>query len=162
MADVVKKVIVENVPKVYNSGYTIRYRIVSEDKNRTSHWSPMHTFERPPEVSIPTIPDSVDGEIVFLSNRQISASWAETNTNSIYEIFLKWDFEDNYANDLVGWNYIRTVSSPTYSTLVPLNPPNPLTGVPAEAVKIWVQQPTATKQYTPMAKIFTQEGTLTS
>jgi len=170
MADVVKKVIVENVPKVYNSGYTIRYRIVSEDKNRTSHWSPMHTFERPAEVSAPVQPEPVEGEVIFISPRQVSATWEETNTNSIYEIFIKWDYDafyqdDNPSNDPdenlydvegQGWKYVRTVSSPNYSTIVPIDPQ---TTQPVQSVKIWVQQPTATQKYTSGALVFTGEDT---
>lgn len=167
MADVVKRVVVENVPKVYQSGYTIRYRVVSEDRNRVSHWSPIYTFERD-EAFVP-----VSGEILFISERQVSASWEEINPNSIYEIFIKWDYdafyEDNnpendpdpnlYDVEGQGWKYIRTVSSPNYSTLVPLDAENnPL----SESVKIWVQQPTTTHEYTPGALVFTGEDTFTS
>jgi len=148
MADVVKKVVVENVPKIFGSGYTIRYRVVSEDRNRTSHWSPMHTFQK----DIPTEePLSVDGEVVFISERQVSATWAETNTNTVYEIFIKWDFEDNYLNDTLGWTYVRTVSTPTYNTLVPIDPD---TNLPAQGVRIWVQQPTSNQVHEPFALIF--------
>lgn len=153
MADVIKKVVVENVPKLYESGYTIRYRIVSEDRNRVSHWSPIHTIDRFQPAT------EVDGEISFISPRQVSASWQESNTNSIYEVFLKWEGDDNYESDSIGWTYIRTVSSPTYNTFVPFVQN---TTTPATSVRIWVQQPTATKQYTPEALIFTGEDTLAS
>jgi len=151
MADVVKKVVVENVPKIYGSGYTIRYRVVSEDRNRTSHWSPMHTFQK----DIPTEePLSVDGEIVFVSNRQVSATWEEINSNLVYEIFINWNDEVDEELNLV-WTYMRTVSSPTYTTLAP-------TG--AESVSIWVQQPTPNQVQEPLALIFTEsaENTFTS
>lgn len=151
MADVVKKVVVENVPKIYGSGYTIRYRVVSEDRNRTSHWSPMHTFQK----DIPTEePISVDGEIVFVSNRQVSATWEEINANLVYEIFINWNDEVDEELNLV-WTYMRTVSSPTYTTLAP-------TG--AESVSIWVQQPTSNQVQEPLALIFTEsaENTFTS
>lgn len=156
MDDVVKRVVVENVPKIYKSGYTIRYRIVSEDRNRTSHWSPMYTFQK----GIPEEPPvSVDGEVVFISPRQVSASWEETNTNTVYEIFIKWDFESDYLSDTLGWNYVRTVSVPTYNTLVPINP---ATNQPAESVRIWVQQPTSNQVHEPFALIFTGQDTLAS
>jgi hypothetical protein len=151
MADVVKKVVVENVPKIFGSGYTIRYRVVSEDRNRTSHWSPMHTFQK----DIPTEePISVDGEIVFVSNRQVSATWEEINANLVYEIFINWNDEVDEELNLV-WTYMRTVSSPTYTTLAP-------TG--AESVSIWVQQPTSNQVQEPLALIFTEsaENTFTS
>jgi hypothetical protein len=151
MADVVKKVVVENVPKIFGSGYTIRYRVVSEDRNRTSHWSPMHTFQK----DIPTEePTSVDGEIVFVSNRQVSATWEDINANLVYEIFINWNDEVDEELNLV-WTYMRTVSSPTYTTLAP-------TG--AESVSIWVQQPTSNQVQEPLALIFTEsaENTFTS
>lgn len=170
MADTVKKVVVENVPKVYRSGYTIRYRVISEDRNRISQWSPMHTFEKDVSDEPPT---SVDGEIIFISQRQVSATWAETNTNSVYEVFIKWDYDAFYEDDnpgnnpdpnlyddpSLGWKYARTVSVPNYSTLVPTDPD---TTEPVQSVKIWVQQPTATQEHTPGALIFTGEKTLTS
>jgi len=41
----VKKAIIqkESLPPIDSSsaGYVVRYRIISEDKNRTSHWSPI-------------------------------------------------------------------------------------------------------------------------
>jgi hypothetical protein len=43
-----KKVIIEKgdlPPLSPNGEYLIRYRIISEDKNRTSHWSPIHTLD---------------------------------------------------------------------------------------------------------------------
>lgn len=141
MADVIKKVVVENVPKIYGSGYTIRYRVISEDRNRVSHWSPMHTFEK----NIPTEPPaSVDGEIVFVSNRQVSATWEETNANSVYEIFINWNEEVDEDLNLV-WTYMRTVSSPTYTTLAPVG---------TESVSIWVQQPTSNQVKEDLALIF--------
>ena len=156
MAEEIKKVVVENVPKVYGSGYTIRYRIVSEDRNRISHWSPMHTFERP---QLEGTPVPVSGEIVFVSQRQVSASWQETNANSVYEIFLKWEGDPDYEDDALGWRYVRTISTPTYSTFVP----NVIgTTTPAESVRIWVQQPTSTKERTFQALVYTGEDTFTS
>ena len=142
MADVVKKVIVENVPKIYGSGYNIRYRVISEDRNRVSHWSPIYTFQKDIPVELPT---SVDGEIVFVSNRQVSATWEEASTNSIYEIFINWNEEVDEDLNLV-WTYMRTVSSPTYTTLAPIG---------TESVRIWVQQPTSNQVQKSLALIFT-------
>lgn len=142
MADVVKKIVVEDVPNIYGSGYTIRYRVISEDRNRTSHWSPMYTFQK----DIPTeAPTSVDGEIVFVSNRQVSATWEETNANSIYEIFINWNEQVDEDLNLV-WTYMRTVSIPTYTTLAP-------TG--SESVRIWAQQTTSGQTKEDLALIFT-------
>lgn len=145
MADVVKKVVVENVPKIYGSGYTIRYRVVSEDRNRTSHWSPMHTFQKDIPVEPPL---SVDGEIAFISERQVSATWTETNANSVYEVFINWNDQVDENLDIV-WTYVRTVSSPTYTTLAPIG---------SEIVSIWVQQPTSDQVQEPFALIYTESA----
>lgn len=46
MAEVIKKVIIPLSELPADSpildGYLVRFRIVSEDKNRTSHWSPIY------------------------------------------------------------------------------------------------------------------------
>jgi hypothetical protein len=111
----------------------------------------MHTFEK----DIPTDPPtSVDGEIAFISERQVSATWTETNANSVYEIFINWNDQVDENLDLV-WTYARTVSSPTYTTLAPVG---------SEIVSIWVQQPTSNQVQEPLALIYTEsaENTFTS
>jgi hypothetical protein len=84
----------------------------------------------------------------------VSATWEEINANLVYEIFINWNDEVDEELNLV-WTYMRTVSSPTYTTLAP-------TG--AESVSIWVQQPTSNQVQEPLALIFTEsaENTFTS
>lgn len=101
----------------------------------------MYTFEKDIPAEPPT---SVDGEIVFVSNRQVSATWEEPNTNLIYEIFINWNEELNEDLSL-AWTYMRTVSSPTYTTLAPVG---------TESARIWVQQPTSNQVKEDLALIF--------
>jgi hypothetical protein len=73
-------------------GYYVRYRFVSEDRNRLSHWSPTYLLTPPYEFRRPTgVP--LDGIKYF-----------ETNTGGSNKVVtLAWDTVDVYNND----NYIR-------------------------------------------------------
>ena len=86
--------------------YVVRYRIVSEDKNRTSHWSPQYKLIAP-EV----------GEIEFsyakdLTNKMITFVWTPSDSSiGKFDIFLKWN---NGA-----WAYTSTVSTTTFAAVIP-------------------------------------------
>jgi hypothetical protein len=63
--------------------YNIRYRIISEDKNRSSHWSPIY--------------NSIGSDIVITSGaisktqQIITAVWEDQNSSSTYDVFVKFD-----------------------------------------------------------------------
>jgi len=63
--------------------YNTRYRIISEDKNRTSHWSPIYNSNG----------SSVLGTSGALSiNEQIiTAVWGDENLHPAYDIFVSFD-----------------------------------------------------------------------
>ena len=65
------------------SGYAVRYRIVSEDKNRTSHWSPIVDTN---SVQI----QSVSGALSITSTI-ITAVWGDELNRPAYDIFVKFD-----------------------------------------------------------------------
>ena len=52
----VKKAIIqkESLPPIdsESAGYVVRYRIISEDKNRTSNWSPVFVTSAVPTTSV--------------------------------------------------------------------------------------------------------------
>ena len=64
-------------------GYNLRYRIISEDKNRTSHWSPVYNADG----------TSVAGTAGALSITQtiITAVWGDENLHPAYDIFVSFD-----------------------------------------------------------------------
>jgi hypothetical protein len=66
-----------------NNEYSIRYRIISEDKNRYSHWSPIF-LATAPEV------EEVDGELIVSGNTS-TVIWGDENTRPKYDIFVKFD-----------------------------------------------------------------------
>jgi hypothetical protein len=115
MADLgIKKIKISqaNLPPINSEieGYSVRYRIVSDDKNRTSQWSPIvkitpgYTYEL--------------GQIVFNKNGSIAQqAWDAVtilkNGNVIrqaqdYDIWIKWDRSDGgdwiYKERIVGTN----------------------------------------------------------
>jgi hypothetical protein len=64
----VKKVTVEKKdlpPLSPNGEYLIRYRIISEDKNRTSHWSPIYTLDSRRVIKAP---DETDPDLTFAAS----------------------------------------------------------------------------------------------
>jgi hypothetical protein len=63
--------------------YLVRYRVISEDKNRTSHWSP--TFNtNPVEIS------SVSGAL-SITQTIITAVWGDELNRPSYDVFVKFD-----------------------------------------------------------------------
>lgn len=74
------------------NGYAVRYRIVSEDKNRVSHWSPIHYLD----ANYTYVPGQIS---LSKSGDSVSAIWDKVEIkkgdNSIgkirdYEIWIKW------------------------------------------------------------------------
>ena len=83
----VKKAIIqkESLPPVdsESAGYVVRYRIISEDKNRTSHWSPTFVTNAVPVIS-------VDGALSITSSI-ITAVWGDELNRPAYDVFVKFD-----------------------------------------------------------------------
>ena len=109
-------------------GYYVRYRVVSEDRNKTSHWSPVYLltppyeFRRPTGVSLSTI------------------RYFKTNTGGGLDVVtLAWDPIDVYNGDNFirkaiaydvwhkwgsgQWTYEARVVNPSMTVVVPT--PNP-------------------------------------
>jgi hypothetical protein len=63
--------------------YNLRYRVISEDKNRTSHWSPIYNSDG----------SNVIGTSGALSITQqiITAVWGDENNHPSYDVFVSFD-----------------------------------------------------------------------
>jgi hypothetical protein len=88
MADAgIKKVIIKKalLPALDHDkvGYVFRYRIVSEDKNRTSQWSPIN-------LVLDNLITSVAGA-VQVSASVISAVWGDELNRPKYDVFVGFD-----------------------------------------------------------------------
>lgn len=87
MADTgIKKLVIpkNQLPPVGdNNEYILRYRIISDDKNRSSHWSPIFSV---PASQI----EEVDGNL-FVNGTSSTAIWGDENNRPKYDIFVKFD-----------------------------------------------------------------------
>ena len=88
MADAgIKKVIIRkaSLPALDHDkvGYVFRYRIVSEDKNRTSQWSPIN-------LVLDDLITAVTGA-VQVSTSVISAVWGDELNRPKYDVFVGFD-----------------------------------------------------------------------
>jgi hypothetical protein len=88
MADAgIKKVIIKkaSLPALDHDkvGYVFRYRIVSEDKNRTSQWSPINLVL---DNSITSVAGAIQ-----VSTSVISAVWGDELNRPKYDVFVGFD-----------------------------------------------------------------------
>jgi hypothetical protein len=85
----IKKAIVkmDNLPPVdKDNSFSIRYRIVSDDKNRVSSWSPTFNVANLPAILVPGA--------VNIANNVVTVVWTDNNLQPDregYDIFVKWD-----------------------------------------------------------------------
>lgn len=152
MADVgVKKVVIKSADLpyvkfdiVYNAisdrdeigdlYYSLRYRIVSEDKNRYSHWAPVKKFVMP-DVTTPfpytasnrfTLSKAGNPEVItaFWSKPSVLENPSDYekifNKINVYDVWIRWN--ENNTEDLedIGWSeweYASTVSANSFSVL---------------------------------------------
>jgi hypothetical protein len=97
--------------------YDIRYRVVSEDKNRTSQWSAITNID--PEYTY------VSGNISISSSNLTTVAWDSVGIrigeNTIrqakeYDVWVKW----SKAAGLGDWNYIERISTNSITLVHPL------------------------------------------
>jgi hypothetical protein len=68
-------------------GYLTRYRIISEDRNRFSHWSPVFAVE---VFDFENLPGQVSGTINIIGNA-ITIIWDDEIDRPRYDVFVKFD-----------------------------------------------------------------------
>jgi hypothetical protein len=74
-------------PSVNESNeYVVRYRIVTEDRNRYSQWSPIF------RVAGKSVSQILEDKVVStISGRSISIVWEDVEVRSSYDLFVKFD-----------------------------------------------------------------------
>ena len=112
----VKKVTIEKKdfpPLSPNGEYLLRYRIISEDKNRNSHWSPVYKLDATPFI------EQVSGDLQINSASGVTAIWGDTNFKSLYDIFVSFGTYNPGTSTIAWQEYFYHGSSPihTYSFL---------------------------------------------
>jgi hypothetical protein len=99
--------------------YLLRYRIISEDKNRTSHWSPIYTLDA---TKVP-VGDGTTKSLIrsVTSNIEVTPSeivvtWGDENKSSLYDIFVSYKIGGTWAS----YFYHGSSSTHTYAFLQPM------------------------------------------
>jgi hypothetical protein len=101
------KVLVADIPPISSEteGYSLRYRVVSEDKNRVSHWSPLYLI-KPEHTFVP-------GSIKFSSGNQVAnVTWDAItilkDTATVQQINNKVLSSDIATLTTSGAHYMKT------------------------------------------------------
>jgi hypothetical protein len=136
----IKKAIVPKptLPGLHGDGqdYLIRYRIVSEDKNRSSHWSPIYSLVvdnvDPIPYALDVITNSIDS-----SKKSLQVIWTPRIDQTSFDIYKKINNQ--------SWEYVLTVGTNTWSTIL---------DVSTTSIAIAVQIPTFPKQRYPGTTLF--------
>jgi hypothetical protein len=118
--DIIKKIKIEqdNLPTISSltEKYDVRYRIISEDKNRTSHWSPIVAID----------PGYVyeSGNISIVSSGITTVAWDSVTVKigaqtvrqaKDYDVWVKW----SKAAGNGDWNYVQRISGNSINLVHP-------------------------------------------
>ena len=121
MADAgIRKIIYrqEDLPEINVDleGYLVRYRIISDDRNRTSHWSPLFLVK--PEYTytsgLTSIGKSADHVNLIWDPVQIYKDNNFIRNAVEYDIWLRWDKEDGG-----DWVYAERVEGTSSIFIIP-------------------------------------------
>lgn len=185
MADAgIKKVVIPDTSLPYvdidstSLFYNVRYRVVSEDKNRLSHWSKVYRVDMPSttDADLPyTTAARIHINKVGSSTKTIIITWShplesELNPDPVkaqlerifdhminYDVWIRWSTlntpnPSNPADWAIDWTYFSTVSADTFSILKPSA---------YNAIGVAIQIPTVEKTRDTRLTLFqTQENNL--
>jgi hypothetical protein len=118
----VKKVTIQKKdlpPLSPNGEYLIRYRVISEDKNRTSHWSPIYTLDATrvwDGTEYVNLIKSVTSTIV-VNPTSIVINWGTSNQGPLYDIFARFRVSGTWGS----YSYQGSTEKHDYSILQPTN-----------------------------------------
>lgn len=150
--------------------YDLRYRIVSEDKNRLSHWSKVERIIMPTttDADLPytTTPRISVYSVNVDTGKAITAIWTfpqsagEFNPDpykaelerrfsqvTFFDIFVRWS-PDNSGTNWAAWKYESTISSNSFTILRQATP------FIAKRIQVSVQIPSAEKTLEPRLELF--------
>lgn len=133
--------------------YLIRYRIVSNDRNRRSHWSPVS------RVAVPDIPSGLpytaaDRVSIQKNGSHIDVIWsfpqsselipedeARLKLNTVFDVWVRWNTNNTTNLEDSGWSeweFETTVSGNTWS----ISPPE---SANYKSIDVAIQVPTLVK-----------------
>jgi hypothetical protein len=133
--------------------YNIRYRIVSDDKNRTSHWSPINKIDMPP-VTTPLPYTTSNRFSIEKTSGHVNVLWSfpqdsENPTDyekifkqiTVFDIWVRWNTANTTNPNHAGWTdweFESTVSSNVWSVV-------PTAGAGYKSIEVAIQVPTLVK-----------------
>ena len=97
-------------------GHIVRYRIISEDKNRTSHWSPTHLVKPDYTYVTGNIKYSKSGDLVNIVWDSVKLK-KDNNVVKVateYDVWVRWD-----KGDSGDWDYVSRSNGSSISVLIP-------------------------------------------
>jgi hypothetical protein len=121
MAEVIKKakVLRNNLPAIDSTTetYSVRYRIISEDKNRVSSWSSVYSVDPNYTYVASKINISSASGVVRVAWDAVTV---KIGTNVIgqakdYDLWVKW----GQSNGLGDWKHVETLSTNSATLVVP-------------------------------------------
>jgi hypothetical protein len=142
MSEVVKKVVIpqNEIPPTgkVTGKFLVRYRIISEDKNRTSHWSPNYLLETTPLGRVEHTVSKI------AETNSVRAFWTPPGNLglSLFDVYVRWNGGD--------WTYAVGISSTSYETAI-------IQG--GTSFQIAVQAPTKIKKRYESATLFESNPT---
>ena len=83
--------------------YNIRYRVISEDRNRASHWSPIYNSDGVDLV--------VTSGAVSRTGNVITVVWGDQNDFPEYDVFVKFDSGDFFyhgKSKVHSYSFLKT------------------------------------------------------
>lgn len=122
--------------------YSIRYRVISEDRNRFSAWSPIFDLNAPATT---LLENSI---AVDNSNKIVTSVWNPKPELGIsnYDVFVRWIGNDTDTLANYPWAFVTTTPNNTYLFSFPTSIPAPGGGTESvKHIQIAVQRPTYQK-----------------
>jgi hypothetical protein len=101
---------------VDSEGYVLRYRILSEDKNRVSHWSPFETLAPGYTFVSGNIDHTKTGGISTVAWNAVTIKKNDNviNQATTYDVWVRWDKSDGG-----DWEYRSRLEATSISLLTP-------------------------------------------
>lgn len=130
----------EDLPpiSVDDIGYNLRIRLISQDRNRSSFWTPLVTIEVP---AVSTINYAIKKD--SSGTKTFNVMWEDTQNNKEYDIYVKWYMSAEDPNAV--WAYKGSTLSNNYSLIDP----------GAHSYQVSVQATTYPKMYSSRYSLFT-------
>lgn len=123
---------------VNDEGYNLRIRLISQDRNRTSFWTPLYTVSVPESASVNAIVHIINTG----SGKVVNLVW-EDPSNKEFDIYVNWKMTN--GGTFQGWEYKGSTLSNTWQIIDP----------GAHSFMVAIQKVTYPKIYSNRYDIFT-------